>query len=42
MREELMWVAQRIQGMRELSDFSVKEVAEKVGLDEETYLARCV
>lgn len=39
MREELMWVAQRIQGMRELSDFSVQEVAEKVGLDEETYLA---
>ena len=39
MREELMWVAQRIAGMRDLSDFSPAEVAAKVGLDEETYLA---
>ena len=39
MREELMWVAQRIQGMRELSDYTAKEVAEKLHIEEETYLA---
>ena len=39
MREELMWVAQRISGMRDLSDYTAKEVAEQVGLTEEAYLA---
>ena len=39
MREELLWVAQRILGMRELSNLTPEEVAKVVGLDTDTYLA---